>query len=346
MVTLYPFICGHSHSQCGIILSVKTIRKFTALAGKFCSKNILTRPNFLSGFALPGVISVFILLSACQQPSRQFGNENQQPEIKLKILTTIAPLYCFAKNIAGDLADVENLLPAGAGPHEYSFSPADIKKIKNAHVLIKNGANLEPRLDKVIASSMEIPAMNRKGKLAVVDTSSGIQLMNNDPHIWLSPKNAIIQVRNIRDALAKADPDRSERYRENAGEYIKRLEKLDIYITEEVKTWRTKEFVAFHSAFMYFARDYGLKQVAVIQEFPDTQPSPKHIAEVIKTIKKTGVKAIFSEPLTTHKIVESIAEDLNLQVYSFDTLETGEPYPEWYEDKMKANLAVLKKALN
>ncbi|MEF9438415.1 MAG: zinc ABC transporter substrate-binding protein, partial [Candidatus Mariimomonas ferrooxydans] len=277
------------------------------------------------------------------------------------ILTTIAPLYSFAKNIARDLADIENLLSAGAGPHEYSFSPADIKKIKNAHILIKNGANLEPGLDKVIASSMEIPAINGKVKLTVVDTSSGIQLLNNDPHIWLSPKNAIIQVTNIMDSLVKADPDRSKRYRENAGEYIKRLEKLDAYITEEVKTWRRKEFVSFHSAFIYFAGDYGLKQVAVIQEFPETPPSPKHIASVIETIKKTGVKAIFSEPQTTHKIVESIAGDLDIQIYILDTLETRElypvrkkastelfngAYPEWYEDKMMANLAVLKKALN
>ncbi len=315
------------------------------LEKKFYSKNILNRPSFLSGFALSGVVSVFIILFACQQPASQSGNAHQQAGTKLKILTTIAPLYCFAKNIAGDLADVENLLPAGAGPHEYSFSPADIKKLKNAHILIRNGANLEAGLDKVIASSMEIPAINGKGKLVVVDTSSGIQLMNNDPHIWLSPRNAIIQVRNIRDALAKADPDRSDKYKENAGKYIKRLEKLDRDITDEVKTWGRKEFVAFHSAFLYFTRDYGLKQVAVIQEFPETQPSPKHIVSVIETIKKTGVKAIFSELQTTHKIVESIAGDLNLQVYSLDTLETGEPYPEWYEDKMMANLAVLRKAL-
>jgi len=93
-------------------------------------------------------------------------------------------------------------------------------------------------------------------------------------------------------------------------------------------------------------RDYGLKQVASIQEFPEKQPTPRHITDVMNIIKKSGIKTIFSEPQFPHKIVDVIAKDLNLKVFSLDTLETGEPYAGWYEDKMRANLEVLKKALN
>ncbi len=335
--------------------------------------NVPNRSSFLKGLILIGIIPLIASFSACSVgddlPTGKAGSyqeqisdqqPEQQTETKLKVLTTIAPLYCFTKNIAGDFADVENLLSSGAGPHEYSFSPADIKKITEAQVIMKNGVNLDVWLDK-------LTAVAGKEKLTVVDTSSGVKIINKNPHIWLSPGNAIIQVKNIRDALIKADPENSERYMENTEKYIKRLDILDREIRDEVKTWRRKEFVAFHSAFLYFERDYGLRQVAVIQESPEEQPTPRHIANVINTIKTRDIRAIFTEPQASHKIIESISQDLNLQVYSLDTLEIVALYPEgkkapgrlasppgfsngvyheWYEDRMRANLEILKKALN
>ncbi len=274
----------------------------------------------------------------CRQTAQDLNNETRQSENKLKVLTTIAPLYSFAKNITGDLADVNNLLSPGTGPHEYSFSPSDIKKIKEADVIIKIGVDLENWLNRLISSA------GGENNI-IIDTSSGIEIINNDPHIWLSPGNAIVQVKNIRDSLIRADPENGKTYRINAEQYIKRLENLDTDIRSEIKTWRNKEFVAFHSAFLYFTRDYGLRQVIVIQEFPDKNATPRHIADVINIIKKTGVKAIFSDPLFSDKIAHTISKDLNLNVFSLDTLESGDISPEWYEDRMRANLLSLKKAL-
>ncbi len=314
------------------------VGRFTQLERKLC----LFR---LGESTLLCIILFSITLSACQQ-SYQPVSGSKRPEKKLKVLTTTASLYSFTKNITGDLAVVENLLPSGAGPHEYSFSPSDIKKIKEAQVLIKNGANLETWLDKLVASAEEGVIASGSKKLTVVDTSAGVEVILNDPHIWLSPRNAIIQVKNIRDALVKEDPGRTENYTENAEKYINRLEVLDRDLRDEVKTWDKKEFVAFHPAFQYFARDYGLRLLAVIQESPEEEPTSKHIAYVIKTIKAKGIKAIFSESQFTPKIVKAIAGDLKLRVYPLDTLESGMLYPEWYEDRMRANVAVLKKALH
>ena len=156
----------------------------------------------------------------------------------------------------------------------------------------------------------------------------------------------IIQVKNIRDALITADPDNGKAYSKNTAEYIQRLINLDREIKDEIRTWNMNQFVAFHSAFEYFAKEYGLEQAGVIQETPEIEPSPKHIAQVIETIKSKGIRAIFTEPQFSHKIVTSIAGDLNLKVYSLDTLETGSLSKEWYEDRMRSNVMVLKKALN
>ncbi len=289
---------------------------------------------------IPAIICL-ISLQACRQPVTQTGG-------KLKILTTIAPLYSFTKNVAADAAIVDNLIPSGVGPHEYSLSPGDARKVSETRVLIINGVKLEGWLNKLQgpASELRESATNDNEKLIIVDTSVGVEVIGNDPHIWLSPRNAIMQVKNIRDALVKVDPDNSGTYTKNASEYIQRLGNLDKEIKDEIKTWKQNRIVTFHPAFKYFAGDYGLEQAAVIQETPEIEPSPKHIAHVIETIKSKGIRAIFTEPQFSHKIVTSIAGDLNLQVYSLDTLETGPLSKEWYEDSMRSNLKVLKKALN
>ncbi len=285
-----------------------------------------------------------MILSACQQ-EKKFENGKMQEglkhdDTKIRVITTIAPLYSFTKNIAGSYAEVENLLPSGAGPHEYSLSPEDVMKISRAQVLVKNGVGLETWLDKLTARGAGV------NKQVVVDSSTGINIMSGDPHIWLSPKNAVIQVKNIRDALLKADPANAEQYTKNAGTYIKRLERLDRNIAEITGSLKRKEFIPLHAAFSYFARDYGLRQAAVIQELPEREPSPRHIAEVIKTIRANNIRVIFSEPGVPHKVVETLAQDLNLQVHNLDTLEKGAFYPEWYEAMMRANLEVLKMAMS
>lgn len=292
-----------------------------------------------------GIIALALTLFSCQQPGNDFNTIRTYQ--KLRILTTIAPIYSFTKNITGDVADVENLLPAGVGPHEYSMSPRDARKVAEAQLIIKNGINLESWLDKLISPSGETQKKVPAGTdPVIVDSSNGVEIINHDPHIWLSPKNAIIQVKNIRDALIKTDPQNSEVYLKNASGYIVRLGNLDREIREAVMLLERKEFVAFHSAFMYFAKDYGLVQAAVIQEIPEVEPSPGHIVDVINTIKRENINSIFSETGISHKIVESIAKDLNLPVYGLDTLETGQLSEEWYEERMRANLHIFKKALS
>ena len=303
--------------------------------------------NTLKTLVLWGLIVLASGSAACHKTEEPGGAVTAKGERqgKLRIVTTIAPLYSYTKNIAGDTADVDNLLPSGAGPHEYAFSPSDIRKLTGAQVIIKNGAGLESWLGKLIGPAGEL-SKSAQEKPVIIDTSGGVEIIDNDPHIWLSPGNAIIQVQNIRDGLIKADPGNAEAYRDNAGVYIKQLEGLDNEIRNEIRTWKGRKFIAFHSAFRYFTRDYGLTQAAVIQETPEMEASPRHIAEVIDIIKSTGIRAIFTEPQGSHKIVRSIAGDLDLQVYSLDTMETGLLSKEWYVDTMRANVMELKKALN
>ena len=286
------------------------------------------------------VIVIFALsLFACKQaePPRA------ETDNRLKVVTTIAPLYSFTKNIADDSVILENLLPSGVGPHEYSLSPEDARKIADADILIKNGVGLEEWMNKLIGSSNEFRSNSEK--LVLVDTSEGVDIIDNDPHIWLSLRNAVLQVKNIEAALVEADPGNADAYEKNAAEYIKRLESLDREITECVAKWGKKELVTFHSAFSYFAKDYELEHSAVIEGSPEANPSPSHIAEIMDIIKESGTEVIFSEPDASHKIMDSISDDMGLKVYSLETLETGDLGPGWYISRMRANLETLNKVL-
>jgi ABC-type Zn uptake system ZnuABC Zn-binding protein ZnuA len=308
-----------------------------------CKSAKVQKSGLLHLLRLTQVIVMLLLvlgIFACKQaaPPVDKSSPRAENDSRLKVLTTIAPLYSFTKNIAGDSVVLENLLPSGVGPHEYSLSPADVRKIADADMLIKNGIGLEVWMDKLVGSV-------GKKELIVVDTSEGIEDIDNDPHIWLSLRRAALQVRNIEAALIKADPANHETYIKNAGDYIERLEALDREITESVKRWENKELVTFHSAFSYFSMDYGLRHSAVLEGSPEAQPSPGHIAGLTDRIKSAGIRVIFSEPDASHKVMGSIADDLGLRVYSLDTLETGELDPGWYESKIRTNLETLNMAL-
>lgn len=300
---------------------------------------------------MAALLCVAAILSSCQsgdQNSAATGRRSGPDSAlgRLTVLTSIAPLYSITVNVAGDLARVENLLPSGAGPHEYSFSPDDVRKVHEADVLVINGMNLETWLEGVVRSEQEVRSSWPGGNagLIVVDTSRGVRTIDDNPHIWLSPASAVVQTGNIREALIAADPVHAEAYRDNADAFIQRLKRLDSDIRRMKKQWRTDQFVSFHSAFSYFARDYGLRQVAVIQDKSGIDPSPRHVASVIDLMTAHGIHFIFSETGVRSKIVDAIAGDLEARVYYLQTLESGEMSGDAYEKGMRDNLAIMNRA--
>jgi zinc transport system substrate-binding protein len=278
---------------------------------------------------------------------------------RIVILTSFAPVRCFASNVAGDVADVSVLVPPNAGPHDYSFSPADIQKIAKADVLVINGAGLENWLQRGIKSA------GRKD-LLMVDTSAGIHLITGfdvrplpgvhsepdpdaggtNPHIWLSPINAIKQVENIRDALVSRDPANAETYRANAVTYIRKLQSLDNEIRAATHSFPNRNLITFHDTFPYFARDYGFNVVATFEEFPGKEPSPKAIEQLRKTIADGNVCALFSEPQYSAKAMQVIGKELKVPVVQLDPMETGDGSKDFYERVTRKNMDALIEAFH
>jgi zinc transport system substrate-binding protein len=285
------------------------------------------------------LLLVFTLgLSACSvQTSPPISGD------KILVVASILPLTDFARQVGGDRIQVETLVPPGASPHTYELTPAQLIAISQARLLLLNGVGLEYWADDSVSAA-------NNPDLVVVNTSEGLTIIAGDedetmgnPHVWLSSLNAIHQVEVIRVALIQADPAGSSEYLTNADQYIGELQKLDLEIRQAVSTFSSREFIAFHAAWAYFARDYGLKQAAVIETTPGKEPSPAEVAEVINTARAIGAKAIFAEPQFSSKAAEVIAEESGTQVLFLNPL--GLPPDYGYIDLMLYNLGEISKAL-
>ncbi len=277
---------------------------------------------------------------------------------RIRVVTTFLPIYVFTANVAGDAAEVVNLLPPGVGPHDYSFTPADIRLLASADVVVVNGLGLESWMNNLIAQSgTKAVIVDASGGIPTKKTPTAVDLSggapgrgdgsgNVDPHIWLDPVRAEKMVQNIADGLGGADQANQETYQKNAAAYARRLATLDEEYRRALAAVPGKEFVAFHSAFGYLATRYGLVERAVIEEFPGKEPGARYLAALVDLIKKNKTRALFSEPQFSPRVVETVAAETGVKVYALDTAEVGDFAPGTYEKIMRDNLKILVAALS
>ena len=266
---------------------------------------------------------------------------------KVKVIATITPLADFARQVGEARVDVTLLLPAGASPHTFEPTPKTVQELSKAKIFIRIGAGLEFWADKLVSAATR--------DVTIVTCSDGIPLIkgeghyrghavfNVDPHIWLDPIICIKIIKKIENAFSRADPSNSSYYKKNASEYIAKLTSLHREISEKVRTFRTKEYITFHSAWNYFSKRYGLRVAGVIEEGPGKEPSARHIGEILRLLKGPKTKVVFAEPQSSTRIAEVIAKEAGAQVLILDDLG-GQKGRETYLDLMRYNLAVMEKA--
>ncbi len=272
---------------------------------------------------------------------------------KLAIISTLFPTYDFARQIAGDKADVFLLLPPGVESHSYEPKPGDIMAINRADVFIFTGKYMEPWADDLLSG------IDNK-QLKVVDASLGINLLGSkdedhedahhlhgakDPHIWLDLQNAQIMVDTISDAISAKDPANKSYYMKRAAAYKSELKELDEEYKSVVKRCKFSTIVyGGHFAFGYLAKRYGLTYVSPYEGFsPNAEPGPQKIAALIETLRRTGMKNIFFEELIDPKVARSIAGETGANLLllhgahniSKDELSKGKTFYQIMEDNLK-----------
>ncbi|MDP3789878.1 MAG: zinc ABC transporter substrate-binding protein, partial [Candidatus Omnitrophota bacterium] len=192
--------------------------------------------------------------------------------------------------------------------------------------------------------------------LTIIDNSAGITMVDSedeegghlpgtghyhgpkDPHIWLSPKNAVIMIGGIKDALIGRDPDHADVYRKNAEVYINELNNLDREIREKLKDKKKRVFMVFHPAWVYFARDYGLKEIAIESE--GKEPTIAGLRGIIDMARENGIKVIFISPQFSRRSAEVVAKETGCKIVAVDDLSKD------YTGNMRRVAGVLKEGID
>jgi zinc transport system substrate-binding protein len=273
----------------------------------------------------------YIIFLVILIPCMVCGCEKTRAEEQINVVTTIMPLQYFIEAIGGKKISATVMVSPGANPHTYEPIPSQMKALNNADLYVKVGSGIEFEL----AWMDKIKGLNKN--MAVCDASKGIRLISmqehacnpgheaeahfhgqRDPHIWLSPDNAILIAANIRDALIKLDPKEREFYKKNFSAIAIELDKLKRDIHDKLDKIENRKFMVFHPAWGYFAADFGLVQISA--ECSGKEPTPRQLKELIKLARDQEIKVIFVSPQFSQRSANVVAREIRGKVVVIDPL--------------------------
>jgi zinc transport system substrate-binding protein len=269
------------------------------------------------------LLALVLITPGCRSQEKQNG--------KLQVVTTLFPLYDFAKRIGGDQAQVSLLLPPGVEPHSFEPRPENIVRVNHADLFIYTGSYMEPWAASIIAGL-------DKGKVGIVEGGKGIALLSapevgahehppgrgeaeehgyggRDPHIWLDFDNARQIAVNILAALVARDPAHQAYYTQNAAGLDRDLAALDQRYRETLAKCPKKVFLhGGHYAFGYLAKRYGLKYVSASAVNADAEPTPARLAELVNLMRSERLSFVYTEELLSPRVAETIARETGAKV--------------------------------
>ena len=275
---------------------------------------------------------LFLLIVGCNNASDNIST----------ISVTIEPQRYFVEKIAGDKFEVNTIVPSGTSPETYDPTPSQMVALGKSVLYFKVGylgfenawgKNLEENnVDvHIVNSSNNIKLIN--GDVHTVEIGDahdheGHSHDGVDPHIWSSPKTALIMAENILNALVVADVENQKYYRDNFKFLEAEIIETDKRITELLENSQVKSFIIYHPALGYFARDYNLTQYSI--ELDGKNPSPKQLKEMIDFANASGIKTIFVQKGFDVKNAESLAKEVQASIHSIDPLSYN-----WSEELIK-----------
>ena len=311
-------------------------------------------------------IAIVIPLTSFAVTQPSFTSEiSTSDNSKLQVVTSANFLYEFTQNIGNEMIDVSLLVPMGVDPHDWEPTIRDTERLQKSDMIIINGIGYEHWI-----GSLELTGIAG----ILVDTSNGISTLDSikydeekhdddakedghdehteedernhgalDPHIWLNPVYAQLQVKNIANALSNSDPTNKNYYQSNAAIYNQELNLLDTKIRTELSGCKT-DFITFHDAFSYFSEEYGLTQHTIISSTDSHgEVTLQTLENIISLARELNIKVIFAEESTSTKTSQVIADEIGGKVLVLSPLEIVSD--ETYVEKMTQNLENLKEAL-
>ena len=294
-----------------------------------------------------------MLLAGCAGASAEGG---------LSVVCTDFPCYDFARQAAGEFADVTMLIKPGAEVHAYDPTPSDILAIGGADLFVYIGGESDAWVESILSG---FDAGDAPRALRLMDCVSGLleeegeadrhesaEGPEYDEHIWTSLPNAAAMVRAVGAALSEADPEHADDYAGNAAAYAAEIEALDAEIRDMVAGAARRELVfADRFPFLYFVREYGLDYLAAFPSCTaDTEPSAQVLTALIRRVIDGGIPAVYTIELSTQAIARTVAEETGAEILTLQSLQTVSQDDfdagKTYVSLMRENLGALRKGLN
>ncbi|AMW28458.1 MULTISPECIES: metal ABC transporter solute-binding protein, Zn/Mn family [Oscillatoriales] len=296
-----------------------------------------------------GVVGLLcgLLLGGCQSPS-VVSTGDEMP----KVVSTTTIIADLTEAIASEQIQHTSLLQPGVDPHIYEPVPQDSIALENADLILYNGYNLEPGLIRLIEAVGQ-----RARRVAVAEFITPLNTEENgeiepDPHVWGNVQNAIVMAEVIRDELIALSPDDRQIFTDNAEQLIEELEKLHIWIGEQIATIPSdrRYLVTTHDAFQYYAAAYGLTVPGtLIGISTEEQPSAQTVRNLAEEIRRHRVPAIFAETTLNPQLIRAVAEEAGVELapqelYS-DSIGAPGSQGDSYVRMMEANTRAIVEAL-
>jgi zinc transport system substrate-binding protein len=260
--------------------------------------------------------------------------------VSARVVASFYPLQFVAEQVGGARVSVTTLSQPGAEPHDLELGPRQVADVAEADLVVYL-SGFQPAVDEALHNA-DAPSL---------DAATAVPLLNaattgTDPHFWLDPTRLATRARAGAERLGVNDKAGAAGHRERARELSERLDQLDRDYTEGLRTCQAREIVTSHTAFGYLAERYQLEQIGITGLSPETEPTPRRLAEVAETARRTGATTIFFETLVSEKVAETIATEVGASTAVLDPIEglargaTGD-----YFSVMRANLSTLRAAL-
>ena len=232
-------------------------------------------------------------------------------EGKKKVVTTFTILADMAQNVAGDKLEVESITRIGAEIHGYEPTPSDLTKAQDADLILYNGMNLERWFEKFYNNLGDVDSVLLTEGIEPMPIAEGPYQDKPNPHAWMSPRNALIYVENIRQAFVAIDPDNADSYNANAAAYSEKLKAIDQQLKTDLALLPSEQryLVSCEGAFSYLTRDYQLKEIYMWPINAEQQSTPKQIQKVIQQVKKDSVPAVFCESTVSNEGQKEVTKE-------------------------------------
>ncbi|MFH0735971.1 MAG: zinc ABC transporter substrate-binding protein [bacterium] len=248
-----------------------------------------------------GIIYIFVLFLLVNCSTKK-----QLDNGKIKVTVSIVTYADFVKNIGGDKVEINTMIPLNSNPHDYEPIPTQITELAKSSIYFKIGTNFT--FEQILLEKIK----NIKNNIKIVDCSKGINIVNNNPHVWLGIDESKIICQNIFNLLKEFSPKDSIYFRNNLITYLAKIDSAEKELKVDFEKLTNKYMLVYHPAWSYFTKHYGLTEIGIERE--GKEPNALDLKNVINFAKANKIRVIYVEPQFDKEVATSIAEELKAKI--------------------------------